>query len=85
MNRRTKARGTGPRFRRIRRGAGEPVNLNLAGPNELRALPGIGEREAERIVEWRHVHGWFRSIDQLREVGAFSDEGIARLLGQVRV
>ena len=49
------------------------VNLNTAGEEELRALPGIGEVLAKRIVRYREETGGFRSVDELREVYGISD------------
>src|SRR5512140_501507 len=43
-----------------------PVNINRAGVEELRKLPGIGQKLAERIVAYRNDHGFFRSVDELR-------------------
>jgi competence protein ComEA len=85
MNARGKVHGIGPRFRRAQRTMNEPVDLNRADRDELRAVYGIGDRRAERILQWRHAHGRFRSTDQLREVGAFSDEDVARLRPHLRV
>ncbi len=40
------------------------VNVNSAGETELSALPGIGERKAQRIIEARK-HAPIRSLDEL--------------------
>jgi competence ComEA-like helix-hairpin-helix protein len=67
-------------------GASEPgapgdglVNLNEAGIEELIALPGIGPRAAQRIVDHREEYGAFRSLDDLREVEGFDEERIQRI------
>ena len=44
------------------------VNVNLAGPEELETLPGIGEVLAAAIVQYREEHGPFTSLDQLEDV-----------------
>lgn len=45
-----------------------PINLNTATAAQLEALPGIGPALAQRIVEYRQMHGRFQSVDELLEV-----------------
>jgi competence ComEA-like helix-hairpin-helix protein len=44
------------------------VDLNTAHVGELAALPGIGPRLSERIVEDRALHGPFETVDDLQRV-----------------
>src|SRR5262249_25477604 len=62
-----------------------PVDLNHAGEAELASIPGVGETLAARIVLHRHVHGEFRSVDDLRRVRGVGDKtrGCARPSVQV--
>lgn len=46
----------------------QPIDLNRASEDELRALPGIGSVLASRIVEARERDGPFASLDDLRRV-----------------
>ena len=46
----------------------QPVDINRASEDELRALPGIGAVLASRIVEARERDGPFASLDDLRRV-----------------
>ncbi len=65
--------------------AGEtPLELNRASAAELEALPGIGPALAGRIVEWRRVHGPFRSPDDLEEVPGIGPALRARLAPHLR-
>jgi competence ComEA-like helix-hairpin-helix protein len=43
------------------------VNLNSAPKGELILLPGIGEKRAQRIVEWREKNGPFSDLEQVRK------------------
>ena len=47
--------------------AGGKVRLNTATAAELTALPGVGDITAQRIVEYRSVHG-FASIEDVMKV-----------------
>ena len=56
------------------------VCLNAAAKEELLALPGVGEKTAERILAYRDTYGKFVTVEQLLDV-----EGIGEgLLEQLR-
>ena len=56
------------------------VCLNTAAKEELLALPGVGEKTAERILAYRDMYGKFVTVEQLLDV-----EGIGEgLLEQLR-
>jgi competence protein ComEA len=44
------------------------VNINTAGANELTLLPRVGEKGAERIIEYRKEHGPFKKAADLMQV-----------------
>ena len=44
------------------------VDINAATIREFIPLPGIGEKMAGRIVQYRQEHGRFSSVDDLRNV-----------------
>lgn len=46
----------------------QKVNINTAAVGLLESLPGIGETLAQRIVDYRIAHGYFQSVDDLKEV-----------------
>ena len=48
--------------------AAAAVNLNTATLAQLEALPGIGTKTAERIVEYRQKNGGFKKIEELMNV-----------------
>jgi competence protein ComEA len=60
-------------------GSGSRVDLNTATLAELDALPGVGPVTAQRILDWRQVHGRFASVDQLREVDGIGEARFGQL------
>ena len=54
---------------------GEKINLNTADQYDLRRLPGIGEKRAQAILDWREEHGPFSYVEDLIQVPGIG-EGI---------
>lgn len=52
------------------------VDLNSAGLEELCSLPGVGEKKAQAILDYREEHGSFSSIDELDQVDGISAKSI---------
>ncbi len=46
----------------------EIVDINKASVNELTSLPGIGQKTAEAIVEYRKRNGDFKKVDEIKNV-----------------
>jgi competence protein ComEA len=44
------------------------VNINTANADQLALLPRIGEKAAERIIEYRTQHGPFKKTSDLMQV-----------------
>ena len=61
------------------------LDLNRATEQEFDALPGIGFRLAERIVEYRQSVGAFHSLDELREVKGIGRKKFERIRPLVTV
>ena len=61
------------------------MELNTATEPELRTLPGVGERTAERIIEYREEHGGFEKIEDLMNVRGIGEKTFLRLRPLVRV
>lgn len=55
------------------------VNVNIASPEELELLPGIGETRAAAIVAERDDRGGFKSVDELVEVKGIGEAMLVRL------
>lgn len=44
------------------------ININTADLSELQEIPGVGEKKAQSIMEYRETSGGFQNIEQLQEV-----------------
>jgi len=55
------------------------VNINTANATQLSALPGIGEKLAARIVEYRQKAGGFKSVQELMNVKGIGERNLAKL------
>lgn len=55
------------------------VDLNAADWPEFAQLPGLGETLARRIVDYRAVHGPFRSVEDLRNVPGIGKKTLERI------
>ena len=61
------------------------VCLNTATPDELLALPGVGEKTAERILAYRDTYGKFVTVEQLLDVEGIGEGLLEKLRPYVYV
>lgn len=65
--------------------AARQVDLNQATLSDLEALPGIGPKLAQRVIEHRDEKGPFRAVDDLRQVRGIGRKKFDRLRPHVLV
>ena len=58
----------------------EKVNINTAGVEELKSLPGIGEKRAADIIAEREENGPYRFPEDITRVKGIGEETLADLL-----
>ena len=61
------------------------VNINIAGVDDLRRIPSIGEKLAAEIVEFREKHGPVRRTEHLLLIKGISDRRFREIRHLVRV
>jgi len=63
----------------------EKVNINTASLAELEQLEDIGPVLAARIIEYREVHGGFKSIEELKNIKGIGPKIFKKLLNKITV
>lgn len=61
------------------------VNLNSADLEQLQQLDGVGEKKAQKIIDYRTAKGQFQSIEDIKNVSGFGDKTFERLKPQLAV
>ncbi len=61
------------------------VNINTASAAEFEALPGIGAKTAQRIVEYRQKNGPFKKVEELMNVRGIGEKNFLKLKPQLSV
>lgn len=62
-----------------------PIDINLASISDLAKLPGIGEKMAARIVEYRNKNSNFKSIEEIMNVKGISEKKFQRIKDYITV
>ncbi|KXI28164.1 ComEA family DNA-binding protein [Paraglaciecola hydrolytica] len=63
----------------------QKINLNTASLDELTTLPGIGEKKAAAIIEYREKFGKFTSLEQLAEVKGIGTKMLEKLQDKISI
>ena len=61
------------------------IDINKASVEELVQLPRIGQKMAERIVEYRQEHGPFKTVEDLKAVKGIGDKVLEQLKPSITV
>ena len=55
------------------------VNITAADASQLAMLPRVGQKAAQRVVDYRTEHGLFQSTSDLMQVKGFGQKSFDRL------
>ena len=61
------------------------VNINSAGIDELKSLPGIGEKTAEKIINKRSELGEFNTLEDIMLVPGIGSKTYEKLLSYIQI
>ena len=65
--------------------AAKKININTASSIELQKLPQIGEKVAQRIIDFREKNGKFKRIEELMKVKGIGEKTFEKLRDQITV
>ncbi|TPR25707.1 ComEA family DNA-binding protein [Apilactobacillus micheneri] len=61
------------------------VNLNTSDNKKLQELDSVGEKKADKIIDYRNQHNGFKSIDELKKISGFGDKTFEKLKDYLEV
>jgi competence ComEA-like helix-hairpin-helix protein len=61
------------------------ININTADKDLLMSVPGVGEKLALRIIEYRKQKGGFRSLEDLQDIKGITKNRHERIKGSFYV
>ncbi len=61
------------------------ININTASVAELQELPRIGEKVAQRIVDFRKTHGKFKKIEEIMKVKGIGEKTFQQIRDRITV
>jgi len=59
--------------------AAAPVNLNTATAEQLATIPGVGQKMAERIIDYRQKNGGFKKVEDLMNVSGVGEKSFLKM------
>jgi len=61
------------------------VNINTADKAMLLSLPSIGEKTAEKIIQYRETNGNFKSIDDIKNINGIGEKKFEQIKDLITV
>ena len=61
------------------------ADINSVGIDELKSLPGIGEKTAEKIINKRNESGEFNTLEDLMLVHGIGSKTFEKLLSYIQI
>ncbi|WHX47765.1 ComEA family DNA-binding protein [Paenibacillus woosongensis] len=61
------------------------VSINTANSSQLQTIPGIGEKKAQAIIDYRNQHGSFNSLSDLKKVKGIGEKVFQKLKPYIKL
>jgi comEA protein len=65
--------------------AKKKININTASLSELQEIPRVGEKIAQRIIDFRKKHGKFKKIEEIMKVKGIGEKTFVRMKDLITV
>ncbi|WP_100407450.1 helix-hairpin-helix domain-containing protein [Bacillus solitudinis] len=61
------------------------ININTADYETLQIITGVGDVIAQRIIDYRNVHGAFKSIEEIKKVSGIGDATYQKMSDEITI
>lgn len=61
------------------------ININTASKEELMTLPSVGEKTAEKIIQYREENGNFKNIEDIKNVDRIGDKTFEKFKDKITI
>lgn len=61
------------------------ISINNADLDQLMTLPGIGEKTANKIIEYRNNNGSFKYLEEIKEVKGIGEKKFEKIKDLIRL
>lgn len=69
----------------VQKASEKKVNINTASLTELQELPRIGEKVAQRIIDFRKANGKFKRIEDIMKVQGIGEKVFQQIKDRITV
>lgn len=63
----------------------QKISINIATITELDSLPGIGESKANDIINYRNSNGFFKTIEDIKNVSGIGDSLFEKIKDRITI
>ena len=74
-----------PQAQAAQKASAKKININTASSAELQELPRIGEKVAQRIIDFRKTNGKFKKIEEIMKVRGIGEKVFKQIRDRITV